>query len=138
MCTQMHGMVLTNTRGDACSNAITWQDQRGSLRRIGAGGGSDQGMMSYVEWLEDRLSPELRMDLGNELRPGIPISTLAWLTQEGDLPDEELQVVSLPDYVLSQLSQQPAVVDPTNAASYGLFDVRRGKWSAEPLQAGGL
>lgn len=138
MCTQMHGIVLTNARGEPRSNAITWQDQRGSFRMIEAGSASGQGGMSYAEWLQERLSPELRMRLGNELRPGVPISTLAWLAQEGGLPDEELHVVSLPDYVLSRLSQQPAIVDVTNAASYGLFDVEQGAWSDVALEVAGL
>jgi sugar (pentulose or hexulose) kinase len=39
MCTQMHGMVLCTAKGEARSNAITWQDQR-SLTPHPAGGGT--------------------------------------------------------------------------------------------------
>ncbi len=123
MCTQMHGMVLVDDFGMARSNAITWQDQRGA---------------PYVEWLLDRLPPSLIADLGNELRPGVPITTLACLNAEGCLPSQDLQVVSLPDFVLAQFSGQRAIVDPTNAASYGLFNVRTGVWSEQALAAADL
>ncbi|MEZ5325228.1 MAG: FGGY family carbohydrate kinase [Verrucomicrobiales bacterium] len=124
MCTQMHGIVLVDDDGVAHSNAITWQDQRGA---------------PYVRWLRERLPSPLLADLGNELRPGVPITTLACLSAEGQLPSgKSLHVVSLPDYVLSQFSGQPAVVDPTNAAAYGLFNVREGAWSDEALAAAGL
>ena len=132
MCNQMHGIVLVNHRGEPRSNAITWQDQRGALRVPGEGG------CSYVEWIEKRLPVELRAALGNELRAGLPIVNLTWLAREGGLSSEELTAVSLPDYVLSRLAGTVAVVDVTNAASYGLLDVQRGVWSAEALEMLGL
>lgn len=133
MCTQMHGMVLVNERGECRSNAITWQDQRAAAARP-----SCREALTHVDWVADRLGSDLRMRLGNELRPGIPIATLACLAMEGGLEDERLTVVSLPDYVLSKLSGKPAVVDETNAAAYGLFDVQQGRWSLEALEAVGL
>ena len=86
MCSQMHGMVLVNAHGEPKSNAITWQDQRGALPVPG------ERDVSYVEWIASRLPPKLQEALGNELRPGIPIATLAWLAREGDLPSGELSV----------------------------------------------
>lgn len=132
MCTQMHGMVLVDENGQAFGNAITWQDQRGALAMPGEGGGS------VVEWIADRLPADLRVALGNELRPGIPAATLLWMVRAGQVPDSGLSVVSLPDHVLSRLSGQPAVIDPTNAASCGMFDVRAGAWSAEAVALLGL
>ena len=31
MCSQMHGMVLMDERGDAMSNCVTWRDQRAMM-----------------------------------------------------------------------------------------------------------
>ena len=128
MCSQMHGMVLLNECGQPCSNAITWRDQRSALTVPG-------GSCSYLDVVSEALGAKRLRGLGNELRPGIPVGTLVWLEREENLPAGPLTVVSLPDFVLSQLSGQPACVDATNAASYGLFNVCEGRWSRESIAA---
>ena len=127
---QMHGMVLTNAKGKALTNAITWQDQR-ILDAADSGNGT----------LYDRLQEQLRADTiaetGNGLKPSLPLSTLVWMAGKGHLVDGAI-VASLPDYALATMSGLPAVAEPTMAASLGLFDLSTGDWHRGLLRDFGL
>ena len=131
--TQMHSVQLVNHDGEAISNAVTWLDQR-VLALHPAGG-------SYFEVLTDRLGPQIRQELGNELRPGLPVCTLFWLaeTQQGsDTAIQNAIPLTMADYVLMRLCDAPPGIDLTNAAATGLLDVRSGTWHKPALAALGL
>lgn len=129
LCTQMHSVVLVDGAGAPLTNVVTWLDQR-AIEAHPSGG-------SYLEALAGRLGPGLRRALGNELRPGLPISTLFWLAERGELPPGATPL-TLADYALARLCGAPPGVEATNAAATGAWDVLRGAWSAEALAAAGL
>ena len=61
MCSQMHGIVLMNDRGEMLSNCISWLDHRGTMAHPSGSG-------SYFDVLTRRTTAEQRRQLGNELR----------------------------------------------------------------------
>lgn len=130
LCAQMHGMVLADHQGRALSPAITWQDQRAAERMPGSS-------RSYYDALVEHLTPDQVAALGNGLKPSLPLCVLARWAARGELPAAAMPV-SLADYVLSVLSGQPPVAEPTMAASMGMLDLARGAWHKGVLAALGL
>ena len=128
MCAQMHGMLLLGPDHTPRTPIITWQDQRTRLPH-------PSGQGSCLEWAQDRLTQEHRQQLGNEARPGIPNVTLPWF--DVDSVQDSL-VASLPDYLLSQLSGNPPVIDQSLAAAYGLLDLRNSQWHDAVIDSLGL
>ncbi len=130
MCSQMHGLVLMNARGEALSNAITWQDERALDPLPGA-------PQTYFDALLSRLPADAAAALGNELMPGRPLCTLFWLQQHGLLPEHAV-AASLPDFVIASLTGQAPRTHPTNASGHALFDIRAQRWRRELLSPLGL
>ena len=129
LCTQMHSVVLVNDVGTPLTNIITWLDQR-ALEPHPAGG-------TYLDLLAARLGPETRLALGNELRPGLPLATLFWFVERGELPPNAIPL-TLADLVLLQLCGAAPGVEVTNAAATGALDIMRGAWHTTALAAAGL
>ncbi len=115
MCSQMHGVVLMNTRGEAMSNCVSWRDQRAVAPH-------PSGKGSYFEVLLERLNPQFVMQTGNELEPGRPVCFLFWLAEQGKLATG-LIPASIPDYVLSVLCDAPPATELTNAAAHGALNL---------------
>jgi sugar (pentulose or hexulose) kinase len=123
---QMHGIVLTDARGKALTNAVTWQDQR-ALDPVDGGEGN-----VYDGYLT-RIAPDAVTAIGNVLKPSLPLFTLAWWAEHGMLPGGAVPA-SLPDYVLGVMSGAPAIAEPTMAGSMGMFDLTTGDWHAGILR----
>jgi sugar (pentulose or hexulose) kinase len=130
VCSQMHGMVLLNDRGEPKSNCVTWRDQR-VLTPHPSGAGS------YYDVLTKRVHPQQLSQLGNELDPGRPISYLFWFAQRGELRPG-LIPVSLPDFVLSALCGAPPGVELTNAGAYGALNLETLDWHEGVIEELGL
>ena len=117
MCGQMGGLVLTDDRGAPLSNYISWLDRR-AMQPHPAGG-------TYFEQLSKKVGSEWPAKLGNEFRPGIPLSFLFWLEQNGQLPDQATPV-TLPDYVAAKICATTPVTEWTNATAS--IDVTHRNW----------
>jgi sugar (pentulose or hexulose) kinase len=117
---QMHCLVLTDDRGRALSNIITWRDQRG-LEPHPSGSGN------HFDVLRKMVPPEVAQDVGRELRVGVPVTTLFWL-KEQNLLSGNAHVASLPDFVLANLLGRPPATEATQAAAHGLLDLGRSEW----------
>jgi sugar (pentulose or hexulose) kinase len=129
MCSQMHGLVLMDARGEPASNAITWRDQRALEPHPGGG--------TLFEQLERRIGPEDRRRLGNELRPGLPLCALFWLAETNRLP-AGATAAALPDFVLARLCGAPPAAEPTIAAAQGALDLAARDWHRPLIEALGL
>ena len=123
-CSQMHAFLLVDDAGRACSNVITWKDQRA------AGDLFDQ--------IAGCVSPADLRATGNELRVGLPICALVHMAQAGTLPPKAMPA-SMPDWVLGQLCGVVADgVEISNAGAYGCLDLASGDWHRPTLAALGL
>lgn len=120
MCSQMHGMVLVNKKGQPLSNCITWRDRRSLMPH-------PSGLGSYFDVLLRRISPDQARQLGNELKPDRPISNLFWLSESGKFRTDAMPV-SVPDFVLSVLCASKPGVEITNAGAYGAFNLTTFDW----------
>jgi sugar (pentulose or hexulose) kinase len=130
MCSQMHGMVLMNERGETVSNCISWLDHRGMMAH-------PSGTGSYFDVLTQRTSPQQRRQLGNELNLERPICSLFWLAEQGGLKPG-LMPVSMPDFVLSVLCGSPPGVELTMASAYGAFNLETLDWHHDVIKELGL
>jgi len=90
---------------------------------------------TYLDLLASRLGPETCLALGNELRPGLPLATLFWFVERGELPPDALPL-TLADLVLVQLCGAAPGVEVTNAAATGPLDIVRGAWHTTAPQFG--
>ncbi|HXB66800.1 MAG TPA: phosphotransferase [Candidatus Acidoferrales bacterium] len=128
VCGQMQGFVLVDGRGEPVSNYISWLDQR----------------VTPAEFDEfaTHVTPQHRRELGNEFRPGIALPLLYWLRRHGALPTGvptgEATPVSIADFVVSRLSNAPAVMNPTQASAFGALRIADMCWHEEVIGRLGL
>jgi sugar (pentulose or hexulose) kinase len=125
---QMHGFVLCDGHGRARSPFFSWQDTR-CLQR------ADEG--SFFDLLQTRLEAKDIVELGNELRPGLPISTLFALRQAGNL-GASLTPVALGDFVIASLAGVRPQTSWSQAAGLGTCRVKEACWHDEVLAKAGL
>ena len=136
MCTQMHGLVLTDEHGTPLSNAITWQDER-TLDTIAT------GSESYFDRMSSLVSDRERLDLGNDLLPGRPLGVLYWMNeQRAYKPSANVKQLvfpcSLADYVVSHLCHTQPSTEPTNAAAHGAYSLNSRGWHHAVINRLGL
>ena len=108
MCGQMGGLILVNGRGEPLSNYISWKDQRATMSHPSGAG-------SHFEVMEQQLSQEERRQLGNEVRPGLPVSFLSWFAeQKRSIPSKAI-AAALTDFVVANLCETTPQTELTNA-----------------------
>ncbi len=116
---QMGGLVFCDNKGQPLSPYVSWLDGRATLPHPGGKG-------TFIERLAVELGERTSCVLGNEFRPGLPLSFLYWLKESQQLRQFEGAIpVTLPDFVAAALCQQKPVMELTNAA--GLVDVQSSK-----------
>lgn len=116
---QMHGVVLVDAAGTPLSPLITWQDGRGN--RPAATG------RTYAAELAQRLGDGALADTGCTPASGYGAVTLLRLREEDLLP-AGARALTIHDLLVRTLCGR-ALTDPTDAASWGIFDVRHGaRW----------
>ena len=130
VCSQMHGMVLMNERGETRSNCLSWRDQRATMPH-------PSGCGSYFDVIVRRIRPMQQRQLGNELDPGRPLCFLFWFAEQGRL-EPDLIPVSMPDFVLSVLCNSAPGVEATHASAYGALNLETLGWHHEVIQELGL
>lgn len=114
---QMHGVLLLDMQGNPASPLVTWQDARCSM-----------------EFLAD-----LRARTGFQLRTGFGCATLAWYAAAAKLPPAASYAATIHDWVAARLcGLARPVTDPTDAASWGLFDLTFLGWDLEAVKKAGI
>ena len=130
ICGQMHGLVFTTQQGEPRSNFTSWQDQR-LLEPHPSGQGS------YFDFMKGQLSADEVKQLGNDLRPGLPLGQCFWLAQQGAF-EPGLSPASLPDFVLANLCHAAPNSEPTNAMAHGALNLESMDWHWPVLERLGL
>ena len=131
MCSQMHGLVFCTERGEARSNLTTWLDQRVLMPH-------PSGRGTYFDVLMQHITPQEFRQLGNELRPGLPVGLLFWLAEQVQLPREDWIAASLPDFVLAHLGRTEPSIDTTNAMAHGVLNLETLDWHRTVMTKLGL
>ena len=103
---QMHGILYVDGEGNACSDLVSWQDERGNLLF--------DDSQTYCQ--------RIRQLTGCSVATGFGITTLFYDTVNGLVPKEATSICTITDYVAMRLAgrRQP-LVHVSNAASLGLF-----------------
>jgi sedoheptulokinase len=116
---QMHGVVLCDARGGVVSPLVTWRDQR-----CADSGGFLAGLESLT---------------GHSLRSGYGCATLAWMIRRHALPQGAAFSATIQDLAVARLAgiERP-VTDPTDAASWGLFDLAHSFWDLPATEQVGI
>lgn len=124
---QMHGIVYLDIHGNAVSPLYTWQDGRGD-QTYGAYEGK---MESYAEYLS-RVT-------GYRMYAGYGMVTHFYNMENGLVPEEMAVFCTIQDYIAMVLGGSDApIIDGSNAASLGLYDLKRGNFDLEALQKVGI
>lgn len=129
-CSQMHGLILTDGQGAPLTNFISWMDERALLPH-------PSGKGSFLDVLLSRLSSQTGRDVGREIRPGSTIALLFWLAETQGIPKHAIPS-SLPDFILSRLSNAGIICEPTMASGFGAFDACHGTWQVDAIEQLGL
>jgi len=115
---QMAGLAFVDDAGKAVAPLISWQDTR----------------YDDVEGVAAAIGASGVLDLGDGLRVGSPVVTLA-----AHARPPASHVTSLIAYVAGRIAGVRATtVHVTDAAAWGLMDVRRGIWSDSACRAVGV
>ncbi len=107
---QMHGVILWNPETWAAGPLITWQDRR-CLRD------------GFLEKLRDRTG-------NHEIHSGYGGATLAWLREFKPETFADCQCAgTIMDFLAARVcGLGTALIDPTNACSWGFFDLKTNTW----------
>jgi len=114
---QMHGVVILDDNNEPLTPLVTWQDKR----------------------CEDDFLEELNKRTGYKLRKGYGCSTLAWYCHYSNLPRQAASAATIQDLLVADLcGLNRAVTDSTDAASWGLFSLRRMGWDGRAVKRAGI
>ena len=116
---QMHGGVLVDAKQAPVTPLITWQDGR---------------------CLEDpTFLDALAEATGYRLHTGYGLATLAWLHRHHELPPNAVAATAIHDLIVARLCNLPRpVTDPSDAASWGCFDLAAAAWDEAALASSGV
>lgn len=126
LCGQMHGLLLVGVDLQPVTNLITWRDRR--VLSPGQAGCLDDARCRVGDAREKRT--------GCGLHAGYGGATLHYLVRNGGLPGGVV-ALTIADYVAACLTGVMAT-DPTQAASWGLFDLAAGQWDWDGVQRLGV
>lgn len=121
---QMHGIVYLDEHGNVVSPLYTWQDTRGGLPV------SEDGR-TYAQYLTEVT--------GYTLAAGYGAVTHAYNAKNGLVPESACVFCTIHDYIAMVLAGNTApFIDPSDAASFGLFDAENGRFDEEAVRSAGI
>ena len=129
---QMHGILYLDENGDAISPLYTWQDTRGDF--------------AYKkEWTNETWAEYLKRKTGHFVASGYGLVTYAYNMGENssnemqDIISRAVTCCTIGDYIAMKLcGLKMPVMDKSNAASIGFFDVEKGRFDSEALEKIGI
>lgn len=120
---QMHGILYVDRAGRAVSPLYTWQDGRGDLPH------PDGSTFAEV----------LSCQTGFRLSTGMGMVSHSCNVREGRVPARAAALCTIADYAAMRLARSTVpVMDATNAASLGCFDLERLAFRHDALQRAGI
>ena len=128
---QMHSTVLLDKHQAPIGNVITWQDKRSVAADAGRSA-------TLLEQLHERCPEAALSKSGCRLSPGFLGTTVFALRRLRQWPTTCRSVSFVAGWIASELTGEPAVTDPTHAASSGLVDLTISRWNADLLAAAEL
>lgn len=120
---QMHGIVYLDKSGKEVSPLYIWQDGRGNLPyRDG---------LTYAEYLSRAT--------GYPLSTGYGAVTHFYNTVNGLVPKEAVTFCTVHDFAVMKLTgRKTPLVHPSDAASFGFYDLKNGCFDKDAIQKAGM
>ena len=119
---QMHGIVYVDKNGSLLSPLYTWQDGRAAAEENGK---------SSVQVLADKT--------GYQVPAGYGCATHFYHVQHGLVPEGAATFCTIHDYVAMRLcGRKTPVMDTTDAASFGLFDILHSRFDTAAIARAGM
>ena len=119
---QMHGMLYVDTQGEAVSPLYIWQDGCGNLPM--------ENGETYAVYLRNT---------GGAASAGFGLTTHYYLQKNGMISQNAAKMVTICDYVGMKLCKsRKAFIAKDMAASWGCFDLQKGKFLTQEMEALGL
>jgi len=121
---QMHGITYINKHGAAVSPLYTWQDARGSL---------------LYKSTKKTYSRVMSQQTGYMIAPGFGMLTHWYNRVNGLVPADAVKFCTIQDYVVMRLAgRAEPMMDTTNAASLGAFNLRENIFDIKALSSTGI
>ena len=134
---QQQGLQLLDDSLNTVGTFISWQDQRskefvpGELRtyldamaEVGGAADDDAGLPAFE-------------NTGCPIVTGNTAPILFWLKANEQLPSS-VRGITAPEFVVSRLTGEPPVTDPTDALSWGVYDIGKLEWNFGLVDSLGL
>jgi xylulokinase len=120
----MMGCVPLDADANPLRNAIIWADQRATAQ---------------VDWLAERIAPEDVYHItGHLLSVLYSLAKILWLRDhQPEIFNAIHKFVHAKEFIVARLTGQ-FVTDRSDASGMNLYDLERGAWSAQILDAAGL
>lgn len=120
---QMHGLMYINEKGESLSGLYIWQDA--SANEVYKDG------KSYAQYLTDLT--------GYKMASGFGGATYFYHTVNNMVPETAAKICTIHDYVAMKLAGlNVPVMHTSDAASYGLFDIKNARFDKEAIVKAGL
>lgn len=126
---QMHGFVMTDDEGHPKTEVVTWRDD---LQRKG-------DVASSSEFLSQRINQQFLVEVGGELRAGIPLAGISTRLSLGS-QFEGLTPHSLISFVAHCLCNKftDPVMHNSDAAAHGFLNLHTNSWHHSLLEQCGI
>ena len=134
---QQQGLQLLDDKYETVGNFISWQDQRSKdllpnqnktyLQLMGEIGGAkiiDDGLPTFE-------------NTGCPIVTGYTTPTLFWL-KENNILNQGLYGTTAPEFIVSRLTDTKPITDPTDAVSWGVYDLNKNDWNQDLINSLGL
>lgn len=119
---QMHGILYVDTNGQAASPLYSWQDERGNLPFENS---------TYATVLSARS--------GYKMATGFGCTSVFFDATNGNIPKSAVSFCTIGDYIAMRLSgRKTPLLNETNAASLGLYDVQNHHWDFSAIARAGI
>lgn len=120
---QMHGLMYINEKGESLSGLYIWQDA--SANEIYKDG------KSYAQYLTELT--------GYKMASGFGGATYFYHTINNMVPESATKICTIHDYVAMKLAGlNTPVMHTSDAASYGLFDIKNARFDKDAIVKAGL
>ena len=129
---QQQGLQLFNKDNEGVGNFISWQDQRCKERF---------NSKTYIEIMAEMGGATISenqlpffQNTGCPLVTGYTAPLLFWLKNNNEL-DEKLTACTAPEFIASKLTDTTPVTDPTDALSWGVFNLNKNDWNYDLIKS---
>ena len=120
---QMHGLMYLDENSEPVSNLYIWQD--------GSGNEIKDGSKTYAEVLSETT--------GYHMSTGFGGTTYYYHNENNEVPENAVTFCTIHDFAAMKLAQRSKpIMHSSDAASYGLYDIKKGCFDKEAIEKAGL